>query len=322
MAYVVSAPAVAPVTSATLTPNLASPQIAGASITFKAAAFGGVGPRQFKFFVQPSGGSAQVVRDWDTSPNSVWTPATAGNYTVSVWARSAGVTADAPQAAAQLAYVVTVAPLQPVTLTSLTSDLAAPQSVLTSVTFTAAAAGGNGSYQFKWWISDGSTWTLARDWSSAPTFVWTPTTAGAYRVGVWARAATSTADDGSVNYSVSFRVKGTSTATPTPTPTPTPPPPAEPLTIISLMRDLSNRQAPGTTVTFTATATGGTAPYQYKWWIFDGVSWTLARDWSTSPSYAWTPTLAGGYRIGVWVRDATTTADDSTVNYSVAYRVK
>jgi len=330
MAYVVNPAGIEPVTSTTLTSNIMSPQTAGTPITFRANGNGGVAPRQFKFFVQPSGGAAQVAQDWSTLATYTWIPTTAGNYTLTVWARSGGVTVNAAQASAQLAFVVTAAALEPVAVTSLTSNLATPQNALTSVTFTAAATGGTASYQFKWWIFDGTTWTLARDWSSAATYVWTPTTAGAYRIGVWARDATSTADVSTANYTVPFRVKQTTSAstppppapTPTPTPTPTPAPTAEPLVVTSLTSSLPNRQAPGTTVTFTATAVGGTAPYQYKWWIFDGTTWTMARDWSTSSTLAWTPTTPNAYRIGVWVRDATTTADVATANYSVPFRIR
>ena len=332
MAYAVNPAPIAPVTSTTLTPIIASPQIAGTAITFRANGAGGVTLRQYKFFVQPSGGAAQVVQDWSTTATYTWIPPTAGNYIVTVWARSAGVTVDAAEASAQVPYTVTPAALDPVVVTSLTSNLATPQYVLTSVTFTGAATGGTGSYQFKFWISDGTTWTLARDWSSNPAFVWTPTIPGAYRIGVWARDATSTADVGTANYNVPFRVKGNSTSTPppssptpTPTPAPAPPPPApttEPLVVTSLTSSLPSRQAPGTSITFTAVATGGTAPYQYKWWIFDGTTWRLARDWSTSSTFVWTPTAPDAYRIGVWVRDARTTADVGMANYSVPFRVR
>ncbi len=54
---------IAPVTGATLTANAASPQNAGAAVTFSAGASGGVAPQQFKFLVQPSGGAAQVVAE-------------------------------------------------------------------------------------------------------------------------------------------------------------------------------------------------------------------------------------------------------------------
>jgi hypothetical protein len=87
-------------------------------------------------------------------------------------------------------------------------------------------------------------------------------------------------------------------------------PVASPLTLTSLTADHSSPQPPGTTFIVAAAATGGTEPYQYKWWLFDGATWTLAQDWSTSNAYAWTPTVAHPtYGIGVWVRSATNRGD-------------
>jgi hypothetical protein len=48
----------------------------------------------------------------------------------------------------------------------------------------------------------------------------------------------------------------------------------------------------------------------------------MLRDWSTSATISWVPRAPGGYRIGVWLRDSTTTADLGTVNRSVAFTVK
>ena len=86
----------APVTSVALTSTVASPQNTGTAITFIANSSGGVAPHQFKFLVQPAGGAAQVVQDWSAATTYTWTPATAGAYTVTLWARSAGVTAEDP----------------------------------------------------------------------------------------------------------------------------------------------------------------------------------------------------------------------------------
>ena len=59
-----------------------------------------------------------------------------------VWARSAGVTVDAAQASAQMAYVVNTPPPAPVTSVALTSNLATPQNTGTNITFFTAGAGG------------------------------------------------------------------------------------------------------------------------------------------------------------------------------------
>ena len=79
---------------------------------------------------------------------------------------------------------------------------------------------------------------------------------------------------------------------------------------VTLTADKTPPQVVGTTVTWTATATGGTAPLQYKWFVANGgAAAVVAQDWSASTTYAWTPTAAGASQVGVWVRSAGATAD-------------
>lgn len=78
-------------------------------------------------------------------------------------------------------------------------------------------------------------------------------------------------------------------------------------------------QPPGTTITFTAAPTGGTAPLQYKWWIDDG-SWRPVGGWTTSSTFNWTPTItypAG--RITVWVRSAGNAADQAEASAAMDF---
>ena len=70
---------------------------------------------------------------------------------------------------------------------------------------------------------------------------------------------------------------------------------------LTLSPDKTAPQVTGTAITFTATVMGGTAPYQYKWWLFDGTTWTIAQDWSTAGLFTWTPSQARaipGWRVG------------------------
>src|SRR5688572_6563297 len=195
--------AVSAVTSVTLTPFISSPRVTGTSIGFSAVGSGGVGPRQYKFLVQRDGGTTQVLRGWSTTSTYMWTPTIAGSYIVTVWARSAGVTTDAPQASAQVTYVINAG----LSITSLTSTLASPQPANTSIGFTAAATGGMGPYQFKWWVFDGTAWWIVQEWSTSASLNWRPTQAGTYIVAVWGRNAGVTADASQamaqVNYVVS-----------------------------------------------------------------------------------------------------------------------
>jgi hypothetical protein len=83
-----------------------------------------------------------------------------------------------------------------------------------------------------------------------------------------------------------------------------------PLTITNLAANLPSPQLVGATIIFTATATGGTAPYQYKWWISDGATSTVGRNWSTSNIFAWMPgTPNPNYMVTVWARTASSTID-------------
>jgi hypothetical protein len=99
-------------------------------------------------------------------------------------------------------------------------------------------------------------------------------------------------------------------------------PPNGPLTIMPLTSSLASPQSAGTSITFTAGATGGRGPYQFKWLILKGTTWTVVSNWSSSNTYTWSPTTTGGHRVAVWARDATTIADVGNVNTSVPFRVR
>jgi hypothetical protein len=292
-----------PLSINSLTPNLSSPQVTGTSITFSTTASGGTAPYQFKWRLSTDGGTSfTTAQDWSSSASFTWTPGSAiADARITVWARNSGVTADAPQAQSTIGYVITTPSAGPLVLNSITSNMPSPQPTGTSITFTANATGGTGPYQYKWWIYDGG-WNVVSNWSTSSTFTWTPSTASSlYRVAVWVRNAGNTADlyenansNGSIGYTIT---------------TGTPPPSSGPLALNSIVPNLSSPRSVGTPIIFTANASGGTGPYQYKWWIFDG-SWQVVRGWSTDNTVTWTPASPStAYRIGVWVRNAGSTAD-------------
>ena len=254
-----------PLAITSLTTNLAGPQAPGSVISFTADASGGTAPYQYKWWVL-SGGVWTMAREWGSSATLNWQPTTAGSYVVAVWGRNAGVTADASQALAQVPYDISnsiggsyaqsasPANFAQLTLSSLTSNLASPQVPGTTVTFSAAASGGTAPYQYKWWLSDGTAWSVVRDWNTSPSMTWRPTTAGPYTVAVWARNAGVTVDANQALAYVTYDISSSSAPVSTPAPSPTQ------LTLSSLTSDLASPQVPGTTVTFSADASGGAAP--------------------------------------------------------------
>jgi cell wall-associated protease len=89
------------------------------------------------------------------------------------------------------------------------------------------------------------------------------------------------------------------------------------LSLTELTADLASPQPSGTPITFTATASGGTSPTEFKWWIRDGGVWFVAQDWSTNNTVIWTPAVAGNYGIAVWAR-SNGNPDDAPENNAFA----
>ena len=85
----------------------------------------------------------------------------------------------------------------PVTGVALTMDKSSPQVQGAVVTFTGAATGGSGSYQYYFTYRNPNTglWSVGQAYSGNPSWVWDTTgaTPGVYIVQVWARSAGSTA---------------------------------------------------------------------------------------------------------------------------------
>jgi N-acetylmuramoyl-L-alanine amidase len=161
-------------------------------------------------------------------------------------------------------------------------------------------------YQYKWWLYDGATWRIARDWAAGNTFAWTPVTAGAsYQIGVSVRSAGNTSGEAEAWASMPYAIRASAS-----------------VTAVAITADKPSPQRPGTTIRFTATPAGGVAPYQYKWLIYNGSSWTVARTWSTSNTFAWTPTTVRTYFIAVYVRSAWDTRDTYEAARAVAYAIQ
>src|SRR5206468_1956208 len=149
-----------------------------------------------------------------------------------------------------------------------------PQGTGVTITFTASASGGTAPYQYKWWLWNGSAWNVVQDWSASPTFAWRPTKIG--------RASCREGGERSAGNAADVFESYTQLAFPINAPSPA--------KLTGITPAKPSPQGTGVTITFTAAASGGTAPYQYKWWLWNGSVWNVVQDWSASPAFAWRPT--------------------------------
>lgn len=195
------------------------------------------------------------------------------------------------------------------------ADRSVPQPAGTTITWTATPRGGRGPYQYKWLLYNGSEWDVVKNWSESNTLRWTPAFANPrYRVAVWVRSAGNSVDDFEATTEAAFAIDEVPSAAPSASSPPAQPPhtsaPVQPVSTVTLAPNPSPPQPAGTTIVWTAAATGGGAGRQYKWFVYDGSNWKTAAPWSASDTFRWTPmTPNARYRIAVWARSAASTRD-------------
>jgi cell wall-associated protease len=196
----------------------------------------------------------------------------------------------------------------------LCADRSVPRPAGTTISWTATPRGGIGPYQYKWLLYNGSEWDVVKNWSKSNTLRWTPAFANPrYRVSVWVRHAGNAVDEFEARTEAAFAIDEVPSTAPLVSSSPAIPinaAPVSPVSTVSLSCDHSSPQPAGTTITWRATATGGGAGRQYRWFVYDGKSWTTAAPWSTSDTFLWTPSKANSrYRIAIWARRAGSTRD-------------
>jgi hypothetical protein len=237
------------------------------------------------------------VRPYGAQNTFSWTPAQGeeGTYSIRVWARVPGSSEQFDARRETGAFAVGN---PAVVIGSLEADTAFPASTGSPITFKAKATGGPGPLQYRFYRLNRQTnvWSLARDYSTADTFTWTPAAGdeGTHNVQVWIRRAGSTAAYDAFRTSDVFSIANASPA------------------IANIQASAPSPAGTGTPITWKVTAGGGPGPLQYRFYRFSRATnlWSLVQDYGAADSYTWTPATgeAGTYVIQAWVRRTGSTA--------------
>jgi hypothetical protein len=267
------------------TPDL--PLFVGQQVWWRASAPRRSDVIEYQFLRLDADGWRIVQPYTPVSDSYFWTPGSAdvGTHALQVWARRQGSTAPYNGWAGTAEFdVVSTAPLIVKTFTASSTPY-----IGRTTTWTAAVGGGPGPLYYQFWRLDADGWHLAQDYSTNPSYSWTPgvNDAGDHALQVWVRRQSSNAP-----YEAWAGVAFTVSAPPTPS---------------VQIEALGPIPAPGigATVSWRATASGGVGPYQYRFMRYDADGWHLVQDYGLSDTYTWSPTASdtGAHSIQVWVRN-------------------
>ena len=278
--------------STALTTDKASPQPTGTQVALTGAATCD-GTAQYRFMIQPPGGSWSLAQDFGASAAYIWHASGAGGiYNLEVDARSS----TAPllsMTAAQITFNLTAC-----SAGTLTANPATPQEPGGTILLTGSAAC-PGSAQYRFSIrKPGAAFAVVQEYSATSTFSWNTAGLpyGVYQLKVDARNAGAT-NDTETTGNLAYSLQAAACSTPTVT--------------SSLV------QAAGNTAFVNISATTAACPHPvYQFWIQapGSTTWAIAQAYATNSSYHWTTAglAAGTYTFSVWVRDASRPGVTST----------
>ena len=270
--------------STALTTDKASPQPTGTHVVLSGAATCD-GPAQYRFMIQPPGGSSSVVQDFSSSAGYTWLGGGAGGaYNVEVDAKSTAAPVSS-MVSSQMVYTLTSC-----SAVTLATSLAAPQVPGPTVTLTGSATcPATAQYRFTIRKPDGSG-GIVQDYGAASTYAWNTNgqALGNYHLQVDTKNAGATTDSEATASTTYLLALPTCINT-------------------TLAPDLASPQGTGAVVTFSATTT--TCPHPlYQFWILPpGGSWTIMQSYSSNTTFRWDTAgrAAGSYSVSVWTRETT-----------------
>jgi len=281
-----------------LTPDKAAPQVTGTTITWTASANGGAGGISgYEFEYTTDGGATPVLIPgcgYSASNTCDWVPAVADpNYQVRVKVKdNAGGTPNETIGGWSNSYNIEL----PVQIVEFISYPVSPQVINTTIQLTVSSTGGVGAVQYRFTYSkDGGPENeiAGCEYSATNTCDWVSGVSGTYLLTAYAQDSLSNLDSGTI---VDYVIIN-----------------PEPLMFGSLTHNGVNPLViepsdPSQTITFTATATGGSGYYDYRFLVRGpetGNVWVRVQDYSSNNTWDWTVDASdqGLTSVYVYIKD-------------------
>ena len=267
----------------------------GQSITMTAAATGGTAPYTYTYFCKSPSSSSYTTLSTTTATTYKHTPANTGSYSYAVKVVDAAGNKQVKYFTVKVSSTTTVlANASTISATSITKG--------SSIKLTAKATGGTAPYKYRYYCKPQGdiSWTALTGTTTATSYTHKPARAISYQYAV------KVADSTGKTVTKYFTVKVNA--------------PATPLANASTISATSITK--GSSIKLTAKATGGTAPYKYRYFCKPqgDISWTALTSTTTATSFTHKPARAITYQYAVKVADSkgTTVTKYFTVKVSAS----
>jgi len=290
----------------TLTPSIQMSCNLGDTVTWTAAASGGCGNYEYKFWLKYPNGQSKLIQAYSASNTLPWKPTSAGIYQVTCYVRNAGSTSSFDSFLGSGPYQAVEIPL---VIQSVTPNVASPANYGTNVTWTVTAQGGVGSYQYQFsrlGPDTGGAYVIAQDWGAFSTWTWNTNLVAAGSNYIRVKVRNSDLTGTAVYQDKPYTVVGNT------------------IVISSIAPSPAGHVNIGGTVTWTATATGGTGIYEYQFLHYGpdtGGVYVSVQPWGSSNKWTWNTTgsVTGNHYVQVKVRNTNGTGAVSLI--SPVYKV-
>lgn len=275
----------------------ASPQYTGVDIKLTIEAGGGKGTLSYKI-TATNGSSTATLSDFGPSNSVVWTPTAAGTYTITYTVKDEAGNTKSQTASYKINDInaETKPVIQSVNVTPSNSEKTELEKGKQAVIDITAGGGNTGTkllfYKVKITDPSGKTANVPY-YTTSKQYKFTPAALGQYEIEVSVQGSDNSTVVRSYKYNCVDKLS--------------------PAGKLSVSASTSGKLEAGSSISVSATAAGGTAPYTYQF----KVNGTVVKDFSSATSCSFTASAAGTYVIDVTAKDSTGATAVKTLTINV-----